>query len=102
MNDKDLQKDFSLISLTLLNNVEDKNQYKEERKSKIDKILKNNFILPNVLLLLFFFLPQTTKFASQEEFKLYCPGPAESYCKPLNLIFLSGSSAKIIFPFFKI
>ena len=55
MNDKGLQKDFSLISLTLLNNVEDKNQYKEERKSKIDKILKNNFILPNVLLLLFFF-----------------------------------------------
>ena len=44
MNDKDLQKDFSLISLTLLNIIEDKNQYKEERKSKIDKIRKNNFI----------------------------------------------------------
>ena len=33
-------------------NAEDKSQYKEVRKSNIDKILKNNFILPEFLFLL--------------------------------------------------
>ena len=49
MNDKGLHKAFSFISLTLLNSVEDINQYKEERKSKTDKMRKNIFMLPYFL-----------------------------------------------------